>query len=135
VLCVGLWAAHSCLLWFHYSDVLRIVLMYRGESYKLDSYLITDFKLWLMGIKANVVSKKYVDNLVSLSAGLRTPSEKTENMVSPRLSTHTKPWLEYREPAGCSLEGRLGLERVIKRGDTFCHEATFLETQENSVCI
>ena len=31
---------------------------------------------------------KYIDNLVSLSAGLRTPSEKTENMMSPRLSTH-----------------------------------------------
>ena len=31
---------------------------------------------------------KYIDNLVSLSVGIRTPSEKTENMMGPRLSTH-----------------------------------------------
>ena len=39
--------------------------MDRGECYKADSFLITDFKLEAIGIKSDVIIK-YIDNLVSL---------------------------------------------------------------------
>jgi hypothetical protein len=56
------------------------------NCYKVEQLPDHGLNLRLIGIKANVASK-YIDNLVSLSAGLRTPSEKTENMRGPRLST------------------------------------------------
>ena len=41
---------------------------------------------------------KYINNLVSLYEGLRTPSEKTHDMIGPRLSTHkTIAQALYRE--------------------------------------
>jgi hypothetical protein len=47
---------------------------------------------------------------VSLSEGLGTPLEKTNDMMGPRLSTH-KSHRSSLEPARCSSVGRLGLER------------------------
>jgi hypothetical protein len=58
-----------------------------SECYKVDSFLITDFKFAAHRNKANVMSK-YADNLVSLSSRLGTPSEKIENMKVQELSTH-----------------------------------------------